>query len=175
MAHFEKKLESKTIFQGRVIELRLDQVELEDGSTSQREVVLHHGGAGVLAIDERGRVCMVRQFRYALGKEILEIPAGKLEPGEDPKAAAQRELLEECGLRADRIEDLGAIYPTVGYDSEIIHLYRATGLHQGAPRPDQGEFLTLEWHSLDSLVEMIQQDTLRDAKTVAAILKEKLR
>jgi ADP-ribose pyrophosphatase len=175
MTHFEKKLESKTIFQGRVVELQLDRVELEDGSTSQREVVRHHGGAGVLAVNDRGEVCLVRQFRYALGKEILEIPAGKLEPNEDPKSAAQRELLEECGLRADQLEDLGAIYPTVGYDSEVIYLYRATGLHQGAAQPDPGEFLTLEWHSLDSLVEMIRQDTLRDAKTVTAVLKEKLR
>ena len=114
---------------------------------------------------------MVRQYRYAFGRELLEIPAGKLEAGEDPKAAAIRELQEECGLLAERVETLGEIYPSVGYDDEVIHLYLATGLQKTQARPDQGEFLTLEQWELEKLREMALQGELRDAKTVTAVLK----
>lgn len=135
MPHTETKLESKEIFDGHVIHVTLDTVRLEDGRTSLREVVHHHGGACVLPIDDEGCIYLVRQFRYALGEEIWELPAGKLEPGEDPFESAKRELSEECGLSADNYTDLGVVYPTVGYDSEKIYLWAATGLHQGRSAP----------------------------------------
>ena len=118
MPHTETKLESKEIFDGHVIHVTLDTVRLEDG-----------------------RIYLVRQFRYALGEEIWELPAGKLEPGEDPFESAKRELSEECGLSADNYIDLGVVYPTVGYDSEKIYLWAATGLHKGGQHLDAGEFL----------------------------------
>ena len=171
MAHFEKPLESRDIFQGRILHVTLDTVELEDGSVSKREIVRHPGGAAVLPLDDSGQVCLVRQFRYAYGRELLEIPAGKLEPGEDPQAAALRELEEECGLIAGQIRPLGRIYPSVGYVDEVIHLYLATDLKISAARPDQGEFVALERMSLEELVEKIMADEIRDGKTVAAALK----
>ncbi len=169
--HRETTLESREIFRGRILRLTVDRVELEDGSVSSREIVHHHGGAAILPLDEAGRVTMVRQFRYAFGSELMEIPAGKLEAGEDPRAAAIRELEEECGLVADKVTELGCIYPSVGYDDEIIYLYLAEKLHRTAPRPDSGEFLTLETHSLEALRDMALAGALRDAKTVAAVLK----
>ncbi len=175
MAHFEKTLDSKDIFRGRILHVTLDRVELEDGSESMREVVRHPGGAAVLPLTEEGEVCLVRQFRYAYGREILEIPAGKLEPGEDPQAAALRELEEECGLRAGRVEDLGSIYPSVGYVDEVIHIYLARDLGPVEARPDQGEFITLERRPLGELADMALAGTLHDAKTVTAVLKTVLR
>ena len=109
MPHTETTLESKEIFKGRVIRVTLDTVRLENGNTSTREVVHHHGGACILPVDADGNVYMVRQFRYAMGEEIWELPAGKLEAGEDPFEAAKRELGEECGLTADHFTDLGVV------------------------------------------------------------------
>ena len=125
MAHFEKQLSSDTIFTGRVISVTLDTVELENGNIGRREVVHHHGGAGVAALNAQGEIYLVRQYRYALDRELIEIPAGKLEPGEDPFETAKRELGEEAGLTAAAYRDLGYIIPTCGYCSEIFFLYAA--------------------------------------------------
>ena len=118
--HFEKTLSSETLFEGRVITLTKDTALLENGRTATREVVHHHGGACILPYFADGTICMVRQFRYAMQQELWELPAGKLEQGEDPFEAAKRELEEECGLTADHYTSLGEFYPTVGYDTEII-------------------------------------------------------
>ena len=117
MAHSEQTLDSRLIFDGKVIRVTLDIVRLENGDTSMREVVHHHGGACIMPVTDQGEVYLVRQFRYALGEEMWELPAGKLEAGEDPFEAAKRELEEECGVTADEYIPLGCIYPTVGYDS----------------------------------------------------------
>jgi len=171
MAHFEKTLETRELFRGRILRLEVDRVELEDGSVSSREVVRHPGGAAILPLDADGQVTLVRQFRYAFGQELLEIPAGKLEPGEEPKAAAIRELEEECGLVAGAVTDLGCIYPSVGYGDEIIYLYLARDLRPTEARPDAGEFVSLERYPLSTLAEMAESGVLRDAKTVTAVLK----
>ena len=171
MAHFEKTLETRELFRGRILRLEVDRVELEDGSVSSREVVRHPGGAAILPLDADGQVTLVRQFRYAFGQELLEIPAGKLEPGEDPKTAAIRELEEECGLVAGAVTDLGCIYPSVGYDDEIIHLYLARDRRSTEARPDAGEFVSLERYPLSTLADMAESGVLRDAKTVTAVLK----
>ena len=174
LAHYEKTIDSKEIFRGRILYLTVDQVELEDGSVSSREVVRHPGGAAVLPLGEDGTVTLVRQFRYAFGRELLEIPAGKLEPGEDPKIAAVRELEEECGLLADEVTELGCVYPSVGYDDEIIYLYLARELRETSAKPDQGEFVTMEHYPLSRLVDLVKRGEIRDAKTVTAILKTHL-
>lgn len=171
MEHTEKKLTSETLFEGKIFRVTRDQVELENGKTSVREILHHHGGAGVVAMNNFGEVYMVRQFRYAFGQELLEIPAGKLEQGEDPMEAALRELREECGLVAECVMDLGPIYPTVGYDTEVIHLYYATDLTPVDTCPDEDEFITIEKWPLPQLVEKIMAGEIRDGKTVAAILK----
>lgn len=173
MAHYEEKLSSREHFSGRIFRVTVDDVLLEDGSTSKREIVHHHGGSGVVAVSQKMEVFLVRQFRYAFGKELLEIPAGKLEPGEEPFDAARRELLEECGIEAEHFYDLQPIYPTVGYDNEIIYTYLATGLRFKKARPDDGEFLDLVPIPLDDAIKLIFQGEIVDAKTVVALLKTK--
>ena len=175
MAHTEEKLESQTIYQGRIIAVTQDTVRLENGKNAKREVVHHHGGAAIVPVGKNGEVYLVRQYRYPMGRELLEIPAGKLEPGEDPRAAAIRELEEECGLTADEIVDLHPVYPSVGYDTEAIHMYLATGLHETKCQPDEDVFLDRLSYPLDTLVEMVMQGEICDAKTVAGILKAKIR
>lgn len=171
MPHTEAMLESKEIFNGRVIRVTLDKVQLEDGTTSTREVVHHHGGACVLPVDADGNVTMVRQFRYALGEELWELPAGKLEAGEDPFEAAKRELSEECGLTADTYTELGVVYPTVGYDSERIYLWAAEGLHTVDQHLDAGEFLDVVKMPFAQALGLVMDGTIKDSKTQIALLK----
>ena len=173
MAHTETMLESKEIFNGRVIRVTVDKVQLEDGTTSTREIVHHHGGACILPVDADSSVTMVRQFRYAFGEEIWELPAGKLEKGEDPFAAAKRELEEECGLTADNYISLGEFYPTVGYDTEVIYTWVATGLHETRMHLDADEFLTPDRVPLAQAYEMVMRGEIKDGKTIAGVLKLK--
>ena len=170
MAHFEKQLSSREVFAGRVIRVTVDDVELENGNTSVREVVHHHGGAGVIAINDKGEITLVRQFRYALGKELIEIPAGKLEPGEDPFEAARRELGEEAGLVARTFRKLGETIPTCGYDSEVIYLYAAKDLEATGCHLDPDEFVTVFTMPLEEAVEKVFSGEISDGKTVTAIL-----
>ena len=173
MAHYEKQLSSEEQFAGRVITVTLDTVELENGKTSTREVVHHHGGAGVAALNDQGEVYLVRQYRYALARELIEIPAGKLEAGEDPFEAAQRELGEEAGLQAASWRDLGHIIPTCGYCSEIIWLYAAKDLTDVRQHLDPDEFLSVFTLPLDTAARMVLDGEITDGKTVAALLKLK--
>ena len=171
MAHTETMLESREIFNGRVIRVTVDKVQLEDGTTSTREIVHHHGGACILPVDADGSVTMVRQFRYAFGEEIRALTAGKLEADEDQFEAPKRELSEECGLTADNFIDLGVVYATVGYDSEKIYLWAATGLHSTAQHLDAGEFLDVVKMPFDEALGLVMDGTIKDSKTQVALLK----
>lgn len=166
----ETTIQQDTVFDGRVFSVEIRQVQLSDGQQSRREIVRHHGGACTVAIDDQGMVAMVRQFRSPFEEELLEIPAGKLEAGEDPAICAERELKEETGLTADHLEPLAVMYPSPGYCSEILHIFLATGLHQGEAQPDPGEFLRCEWHALPDLLAAIDRGGVRDGKTVTALL-----
>ncbi|MBC8536538.1 NUDIX domain-containing protein [Feifania hominis] len=171
----EKTLSTERLYEGKIINLRRDRVELPGGRTSAREVVEHPGGVAVLALDDRRRVALVRQYRYPFGEVLTEIPAGKLDHGgEDTLACGRRELQEETGLTAGQWRSLGEIYSSPGFANERIALYLATGLHEGEARPDEGEFLEAEWRPLDELVDAALAGELVDAKTVAAVLKVKL-
>ena len=170
-AHFEKTLSSEVLFEGRVVTLTKDVALLENGETSIREVVHHHGGACIVPYFEDGTLCMVRQFRYAMQQELWELPAGKLEKGEDPFLAAQRELEEECGVTAERFINLGVLYPTVGYDSEKIYIWAAKGLKPTSQHLDDGEFLDVAALPFDDVLQMVMTDEIRDSKTVTAMLK----
>ena len=173
MDYTEKTLSREEIYKGRVVELHNDRILLPDGRESTREVMEHPGGVTVIPVDEQGMVTCVRQYRYPMGRHLLEVPAGKLEKDEDPLECAVRELSEETGLTAEKFIDLGRIYPSPGYSAEILYLYLALGLHPGEMHLDEGEFLDVEQHTLEELTEQIMRGELCDAKTVAAVLKAK--
>lgn len=171
----ERTLASKRIYDGAVVRLRVDDVELPNGKTAKREIVEHNGAVCVLPVFEDGSVPMVRQFRYAFGEAMLEIPAGKLDsPKEDWEDAVRRELSEETGITAEKIVYMGDFRPSVAIFTEVIHMYLATGLTQGETHPDDDEFLEIEYYKLDSLVDMVMSGELKDGKTIAAVLKGKL-
>ncbi len=169
----EETLSSEQIYEGHIFSVEKQRVRLLDDTESEREIVRHPGGAGVLPLDESGYVYLTRQFRKALDCETLEIPAGKLEPDEDPYHCAVRELKEETGFEADRIESLGSLYATPGYCDEEVHIYLATGLKSGRQELDPGEFISVVRLSLDEAIESVMQDQICDAKTVIALLKAK--
>lgn len=171
MNYIEKQVESNIIYKGIIVTLREDQAELCSGKIVRREVVEHPGGVGVVAVDDEGYVIAVSQFRYPMSEELLEIPAGKLEYGEDPLACAIRELSEETGFSAERYVDLGAVYPSPGYCQETLYIYLALGLHPGEIHLDEDEFLNVERLPLAVLVDMIMENRIRDAKTIIGILK----
>ena len=166
----EKRISSQLKYDGRILQLHLDEVELPDGGKAMREYVTHSGGAAVLFVKD-GQVALVKQYRYAYGKEIYEIPAGKLNAGEDPKAAALRELEEETGYRAKDAEKLLQIYPTPGYTNEIIHIYVATNAEYVGENPDEDEFLQCEFMPFERVLQLIESGEICDAKTVSAIYK----
>lgn len=171
MDYIEKKTASKEIYKGRVITLQVDEIELPNGKPAIRELVRHNGGVAILAIDDNGNALFVRQFRYPYGQVLLELPAGKLEPGEDPAHCGMRELEEETGYRAGNFSFLGKAYPTPGYTDEVLHLYLATALEKTCQNLDEDEFLTAEKIPFERAVQMCLDGTIADAKTMIAILK----
>lgn len=165
----EKKINGRTIYEGKIIKVELDEVELPDNRVSLREIVRHNGGASILLVEE-GKVLLVKQFRYAYGKAIYEIPAGKLEKGEEPETAAKRELEEETGYSADLKLAL-TIYPTPGYTDEKIYVFFAENCVRKQQKLDDGEFLNYCFIKLDKVVEMIENGEINDGKTIAAVYK----
>jgi len=170
----EIRLTSELKFHGAVVDLYTDTVRLPDGRTAGREKVAHPGGVAILPLEADGSVILVEQFRYVIGKTLLEVPAGKLEPGEDPRPAALRELEEEVGVVPDRLEELGFLYVSPGISTEIIHLYLATGLRPGVCHPDEDEFLALHRVPFHTLLDQTLRGEITDAKTAALVLKTAL-
>ncbi len=170
----EKMLSSELIYNGKILDLYRDKIELPDKKCATREYIAHRGAAAIIAFDENNDFLLVKQYRYPLHKAILEIPAGKLEKGEDPYPAAIRELEEETGYKAGKLVSLGAMHPTVGYSSEIIYLYLAVDLVKTNPHPDNDEFIDLVRVSEDKLCDMIKNGEITDSKTIAAYCKYKL-
>jgi len=171
MDYFEKTVESEEKYSGIIVKVKMDKVELVDGSITRREVVEHSGGVTVLPVDDEGNCYMVRQFRYPAGRMMLEAPAGKLEKGEDPFECAVRELSEETGFTADKFINLGDNYTSPGFSTEVLHIYLALGLHEGESHPDEGEFLNVEKFSLKELKKLVMENKICDGKTIIAILK----
>ena len=167
----EKKLSSRLIYDGRILRVHVDTVELPNGAQALREVADHPGGVAIVAIDGSENVLTVLQYRYVFSRVMEEIPAGKLEPGEDPREAALRELREETGAVPERFTDLGPLIVSPGAYGEVLYLYLAEGLTVGAQSPDEDEFLDVKRTPFDELVRRILGGELQDAKTVAAILK----
>lgn len=167
----EKKISSEELFKGAVVYLTRDEVELDNGYKATREVIHHPGGVCIAALDENENVYLVKQFRYPFETALTELPAGKLEYGEDPLQCGIRELKEEVGATAETMTYLGCLYPTVAYDTEIIHMYLAEGLGFGEQDLDDGEFLDVMKMPLKKAFEMVMKNELPDAKTQLAILK----
>ncbi|MGN0470431.1 MAG: NUDIX domain-containing protein [Acutalibacteraceae bacterium] len=171
MKLYEKTLETKEIFDGRVIHVTADKVELENGKTSSREVVGHPGGVCVAALTENDELLFVRQFRYPYKEVLLELPAGKLEKGQNPLENGKRELLEETGAIGREYITLGKLYPSPGYCGEIIHIYFCRIDRYEQQKLDEGEFLNVEKIPLARAVEMVLNNEIPDAKTQTAVLK----
>lgn len=173
LVFFEQTEKSDGKFSGKIISVRHDTVTLVDGTEAMREVVDHPGGVAVVALTDSSEVLMVRQFRYPYRETIYEIPAGKLEKGEDPREAGIREFSEECGATAERFMSMGELYPTPGYCGEIIHLYYAEGLTFGEQHLDDDEYLDVIKMPFNECVERIMSGEIKDAKTIIGILKLK--
>ena len=174
MELMEKTLSSENIFDGKILHIRRDTVQLPNGHEAFREVVDHSGGVCILALDDNNNALLVSQFRYPYKEVLRELPAGKLEPGEEPTPAAIRELREETGAVPGTFLPLGELYPSPGYCGEIIRMYLARDLSFGETDPDEDEFLNLERIPFDTLVEQVLSGEIKDAKTIAAVLKVKV-
>jgi 8-oxo-dGTP pyrophosphatase MutT (NUDIX family) len=164
-------IERKMIYDGRVIKVSVDTVDLPNGLRVPLEIVRHPGGAAVVAIDSQQRVCLLRQYRHAAGGYIYELPAGKLEPGEPPEATARRELVEEGSVSAAHWAPLGAYFSSPGVFTEVIHLFLATGLTPAEARHEPDEVFQVEWWPLAQAVERARNGELADAKTIIGILR----
>ena len=168
MDYIEKTVKKNYVYEGKIIKVRRDDAELPNGNPCIREIVEHSGGACVLYIVDN-KALFVRQYRYAYGESLYEIPAGKLEAGEDPVLAAARELEEEAGVKAGRLELLFVNYPTPGYTNEKIYIYRAFDCEKVASHLDEDEFLDVEYIPLDTVKEMLRNGDIKDGKTIIAL------
>lgn len=167
----EVKLSSKVAYEGRIMTIDVDEVLCPDGGKSTREVVRKTPASVVLPILDDGNIILERQFRYPYNEVVIELPAGKVDKGENPFNAARRELLEETGYDSNNIEYLGKIYPTVGFCDEVIHMYVATSLIKKEQHLDEHEFVELFVCSLDEVIEMINKGEIVDSKTICVIYK----
>ena len=166
----EKTIKSEIIYEGVIITVKKDQAELENGAVVTRELVVHNGGVCVVPVNRNDEVLLVKQFRYPFQQALLELPAGKLEKGEDHYSAGLRELKEETGAVCEKFEYLGVSYPSVAYLSEKIHMYLATGLSFEQQNLDSDEFLDVITMKLEDAVEMVMKNEIRDGKTQTALL-----
>ena len=171
---WEKTISSQTLFEGKIVTLKVDQAQLPNGAAAGREVVEHPGGVCILPLFDDGTVSVVRQFRYPFQQVVAELPAGKLEKGEDHRPAALRELEEEVGATCGKLTYLGCLYLSPGFSTEVLHMYLAQELQQGPSHPDEDEFLETVRVPFSTLVQQVLSGEIVDAKTVATVLKTKL-
>lgn len=170
MDYYEKTIERKKMYKGNIIGVDLVSVTLPNGKEASRDVVTHPGASVVIPVSENNELYMVRQFRKPIEKELLEIPAGKLDPGEDPMVCAHRELKEETGLVSDNLRHVIDIHSAPGFCDEVLHMYIATDLKEGKSCVDEDEFLSVEKVPVNKLVEMIINHEITDAKTIIGVL-----
>ena len=167
----EKTIASEMIYDGRILKFKIDKVELPNGETGERELVEHPGGVSVVAVDDDENIFMVEQYRKPYERNLLEIPAGKLDKNEDIEVCGRRELEEETGYVAEKFEYLGECYPSVGYTNEIIRIFLATGLSKTSQHLDDDEFLNVYKLPIRDVIAKIMNNELADAKTVMGVLK----
>ena len=176
MPKVEETLSTERIYEGKILNLRRDKVSVKDGNTAYREIIEHNGAVAVVALTDDNRIVMERQYRKACEKELLEIPAGKLEAGENPEDAARRELKEETGYVSGNLEFLASFYNACGYSNEKLTLYLCRDLVRGEAEPDPDEDIELSEMDIDVLYDMCMKGEIEDSKTIIGILmtKEKL-
>lgn len=167
---WEKTLTEDVAWTGRIFNVNRLRVELPDGRQALRDVVRHPGAVAIVALTNDGRICLVRQYRTALGRVTVEIPAGKLDPGEDPLTCAKRELLEETGMEAEQMAFLTTIATSDGFTDELIHIYMATGLEFASSNPDDDEFINVDLVPLPDLIDAVLDGRIEDCKTVTGAL-----
>ena len=166
----EKTIASKEVFKGVVLDVFDDEIQLPNGKKSHREVIRHCQAAAILAINEKGEVLLEDQYRYPYDAIITEIPAGKADPNEEPLTTAKRELEEETGYQARKIQELGLFYPSVGYTDEAIHLFLAEDLYKTHQHLDDGEMLNYYFLPLDEVLKKVRSGEINDGKKLAALL-----
>lgn len=166
----EKPIREQCIYDGKIVRLMSIDVELPNGKTSKREVIRHPGGSAVVAFNEKGEIALVRQYRTAMGRFMLELPAGKLDRGEDPFVAAKRELAEETGMRATNWSKLGEYISSPGFCDEVIHLYVAQGESLGERHLDEDEFVDVIWMPFHEAVQSVTTGLISDGKSICGIL-----
>ncbi len=167
----EKTVQKTYVYSGKILSVRRDDIVLPDSTPAIREMVEHSGGSAIYC-EKDGKILLVKQFRYPYSEELYEIPAGKLNEGESPEETAIRELEEEGGIRAEKVEKLFDIYPTPAYTNEIIRIYKATEFVKTKICLDKDEFLSAEWIDKNKVKEMIYSRQIKDAKTIIAVLSE---
>jgi ADP-ribose pyrophosphatase len=166
----ETTVSSKTVYRGRLLHVVEDEVRLADGRPARREYIKHPGAAAMVPFLDARTVVLVRQFRYSVGRHFYEIPAGKIDPGEDPLQTAQRELREECGYQAGEWRRLTTIHPCIGYSDERIELYLARQLRDVGHAPDDGEFIEMAPMSLAEALRRVRDGAITDVKTIIGLL-----
>jgi len=173
MDFLEKTISSETIYRGKILNLRVDSVELPNGKLASREVVEHSGAVAVVPLNEKNEVLLVRQYRYPVGKALLEVPAGKIEKGEEPALCAERELVEETGYEAEEIKHLFTFYSTPGFSDEKMYVYIARGLVYSGQKPDEDEFIQIVPVDLEKALSLIDEGEICDAKSIVGLLAAK--
>ncbi|MGM0395582.1 MAG: NUDIX hydrolase [Bacillota bacterium] len=169
MTYEEKTMKCDRIYEGKILNLRIDTVELPDKKYSKREIVEHPGGVGIVALTEDNRILLVRQYRKAIDKVLLELPAGKLEVNEEPKETALRELKEETGYSAEKLEYLLEFYTSPGFSSEKVYLFYGENVKPGNQELESGEFIDVESYSLKEVQKLVARGEIMDAKTIIGI------
>lgn len=168
----EKTVSTRKVFEGRIFDIKVDDIELPDGRKAEREILIHHGGVVILPITPDGEIILVKQYRYAVERTLLELPAGKLEKGEDPREAAMRELEEETGCRANSIRDFGNLIPVGAYTTEIMHGFVCDDMIDTKEQKlDEDEFIEIVRLPIEKVRDMIMSGEIQDGKTVAFVLK----
>lgn len=175
MIQKEKTIKTDIIYQGKIVQLELLEVELEDGSLAKREIIRHADGVVIIGITKEGKIPFVSQYRKPYDEVVLELPAGKVEDGEDPGECAAREFQEETGYAAGKIEYLGRAKTSPGYSDETIFVYRATELFPMPLEIDEGEFLDIMEYTKEEVSQLVREDRLRDAKSLAAVCLDMLK
>lgn len=167
----ETSLNSKKVYDGKLLQVYLDEVKMPDGSLSTRDWIKHPGASAIVPVFEDGTIMLLKQFRYPSRKVFAEVPAGKLDPGEKPEATARRELTEETGLISTNLSSVGYFYPSIGYADEIIHVYVAWGLSQQEQKNDDDEFILNYRLPFSDALKMIESGEITDGKTICSLTK----